>query len=274
VVTTNILGDIVAATVGDLADVEVIMPGGADPHDFAPSVRQAEAMENADLLIINGAGFEQGLVDIIANAADAGTEIFAFADHVDLLGLSGDDDHADDSADPHIWTDPSRMAEAVASLGEELATIDGIDVPALADQVDAYVADLAALDREIEQELAAIAEDERVLVTTHQVFGYFADRFDFEVVGAIVPSSTTTARASAAGLEELTDLIAAEGIPAIFAETTQSTQLADALADSVGPEVRVVELFTESLGEPGRGADTYVAMRSTNAELIAEAHGS
>ncbi|MEP6297956.1 MAG: zinc ABC transporter substrate-binding protein, partial [Ilumatobacter sp.] len=72
VVTTNILGDIVSAAVGDQADVEVIMPLGTDPHDFAPSARQAESMEDADLLIVNGAGFEQGMLDIVANVSDTG----------------------------------------------------------------------------------------------------------------------------------------------------------------------------------------------------------
>ena len=95
VVTTNILGDVVQQVVGDLADVEVIMPLGSDPHDFAPSTRQAEAMAEADLLVVNGAGFEEGMADLI----DAGAPTFTFADHVELIG-----------DDPHLWTDPSRMA--------------------------------------------------------------------------------------------------------------------------------------------------------------------
>ena len=106
VVTTNILGDVVGAVVGDAASVEVVMPVGADPHEFAASARQAEAMADADLLVQNGAGFEAGMADVIDNAADAGVEVFTLADHVELL----DDD-------PHVWTDPSRMAEGVQALG-------------------------------------------------------------------------------------------------------------------------------------------------------------
>lgn len=286
VVTTNILGDIVSQTVGDLADVELIMPLGSDPHDFAPSARQAEAMENADLLVINGAGFEEGMLDIIANVEDSGTETFTFADHVELLEVDevevheGDQAADDDSgaaadehggADPHIWTDPSRMIEGVTALAAELATVDGIDADALDRQVEAYVAELETLDADMEQTLATVADDQRVLITNHEVFSYFADRFGFEVVGAVVPSLTTNSEASAGEIEALADLMRESGTPAIFAETTQSTQLADAIAESVGDDVAVVELFTESLGEAGSSAETYISMMSINASLIADA---
>ncbi len=285
-VTTNILGDIVSQTVGDLADVELIMPLGSDPHDFAPSARQAEAMENADLLVINGAGFEEGMLDIIANVEDSGTETFTFADHVELLEVDevevheGDQAADDDSgaaadehggADPHIWTDPSRMIEGVTALAAELATVDGIDADALDRQVEAYVAELETLDADMEQTLATVADDQRVLITNHEVFSYFADRFGFEVVGAVVPSLTTNSEASAGEIEALADLMRESGTPAIFAETTQSTQLADAIAESVGDDVAVVELFTESLGEAGSSAETYISMMSINASLIADA---
>jgi zinc/manganese transport system substrate-binding protein len=108
-------------------------------------------------------------------------------------------------------------------------------------------------------------------VTNHEVFGYFADRYGFEIVGAVIPSLTTNAEASAADLAELADVVSAERVPAIFAEATRSTQLADTLAQAVGGDVEVVELFTESLGAPGSGAETYMGMMRTNADLVADA---
>ena len=137
--------------------------------------------------------------------------------------------------------------------------------------VDAYVVELESLDASITEELAPIPDERRVLVTNHEVFGYFADRYDFEVVGAIVPSLTTNAEPSASDIEELAAVIQAEGISAVFGETTQSTQLADALADEVGGDVVVVALFSESLGASGSGAETYLDMMSANADLIAAA---
>jgi zinc/manganese transport system substrate-binding protein len=255
VVTTTILGDVVRNVVGDTADVEVVMPAGADPHEFSPSTRQAEAMGTADLLVVSGAGFEAGLDSAIDAAEDGGVKSFVAAEHVDLLELEGADD-------PHIWTDPSRMAEVVDALGEAL--------PERADAAAAYAEELRSLDAEIEGLVADIPRERRVLVTNHEVLGYFADRYGFEVVGAVIPSVTTGAAASAADVEALADLLVAEGVPAVFAETTSSSELAQALADSVGG-VEVVTLFTESLGGPGSGAETYIDMQRTNAGRIVEA---
>jgi zinc/manganese transport system substrate-binding protein len=253
VVTTTILGDVVREVVGDQAEVSVVMPSGADPHEFAASARQAEAITDADLLVVNGAGFEQGIGDVLDAATDGGTSTFAFADHVALRQLDGSDD-------PHLWLDPVAMSEAVGALGDALAAVEGIDAAAVEAGVEAYRAELTALDAEVEALLAPIPEDDRVLVTNHEVLGYFADRYGFEVIGAVVPSLTTSA-----------DLVRDRGVPAIFAETTQPTTLAEALAEAVGRDVEVVELFSESLGEPGSGADTYLGLVRTDAERIAGA---
>ena len=279
VVTTDILGDVVTQAVGDLADVEVIMPSGADPHDFAPSAQQAESMENADLLVVNGAGFEEGMSDIIDNVASSGTPVFTFTDHVELLALDDDQEHADEASDdeehsggdPHFWTDPARMITAVEALGVEFGAVEGIDAAVVDAQVRSYVDELTALDTEMEESLSSVPDEQRVLVTNHEVFAYFADRFDFDVVGAVIPSLTTSAEPSTAEVEALADLVAQEQIPAIFADTSGSTRLAEAIAASAGSEVEIILLFSESLGPPGSGAETYVAMMSTNATLIADA---
>ena len=259
VVTTNILGQVVGELVGELGEVEVVMPLGADPHEFEPSAQQAEAMEGADLLVINGAGFEAGLADVIDQAVADGAPVFDAAAQVDVV-----------AGDPHIWMDPQRMIGVVEGLGTRLAAVDGIDTGALAGRVDDAVAELMALDAELTETLGAISPAERVLVTNHEVLGYFADRYGFDVLGAVIPSTTTGAQASAGDLEQLAATIREAGVGTIFAETTQSADLAEALADEVGAEVQVVELFTESLGEPGSGADTYVAMMRANAQLIAD----
>jgi len=292
VVTTNILGDIVTQTVGDLAEVEVIMPAGADPHDFAPSARQAESMENADLLVTNGAGFEEGMLVILEQVESSGTPVFSFADQIELIEFS-DDEHSDEEhsdeehsdeekptgtaaeehsgGDPHIWTDPSRMITAVEAFGVEFASLDGVDAAAVEAQVQSFVDELIALDAEMDATLSTIPAEQRVLVTNHEVFGYFADRFAFEVVGAVIPSSTTNAEPSTAEVEALVALIEQEQIPAIFADTSSPTRLAEAIASSASGDVQVVALYSESLGEPGSGADTYITMMATNAKLIADA---
>lgn len=264
VVSSTILGDIVRQVAGAEVDVDVLLPAGADPHDFAPSARQAERAIAADLLVVNGAGFEAGLDRLVDSAEQQGVAVFAFADHVDLIesGESG-------APDPHVWTDPVRMAGAVRQLGKAMRAVDGAPA-AVVDRAETYAERLTGLDATIEQLLAGLPPDRRVLVTNHEVLAYFADRYRFEVVGTVIPSLSTGAEPSAGGLDELAGLIDRLGVPAIFVENTTSGTQARALARTLDG-VEVVELYSESLGGPGSGAATYVEMMTTNARRIAAA---
>jgi zinc/manganese transport system substrate-binding protein len=253
VVTTSILGDVVQEVVADAADVEVLMPPGSDPHSFAPSAQQAAALRDADLVVVNGLGFEAGLADTIEAAQSDGVEVVTATDFVD-----GDD--------PHFFTDPVLMREVLERIAAELGA------SADAGRVDAYLEELAALDAEVEELLAGIPPGRRVLVTNHDVFGYFADRYGFEVLGVVIPGGSTLAEPSAADLADLADAIAEARVPAIFAETSAPKRLADALA-AEGTDVEVVELYSESLGGPGSDGATYLDMVRTNAARIAAALG-
>jgi len=189
-----------------------------------------------------------------------------------------DDDHSDedehghghdaDATDPHFFVDPARMAVAAAGIANFLiAAVDGIDADAVRTNSDAYIAELEALDLEVEATLAAIPEAQRVMITNHEVFGYFAERYDFEVVGTIIPSGSTGGGASAQALANLAEVIEHEGVPAIFSDTSSSDELANTLASEVG-DVAIVELFTESLGPDGSGGASYIEMVRSNAERI------
>lgn len=273
VVTTAILGDVVSSAVGDSVDVEVIVPPGADPHDFALSAKQAESMERADLLVVNGRNLEAAMTDVI-DAVSASTDVFVAGDHLRDEGEADDGASGERSDDPHIWMDPTNIVAVVEALERELVPFVA-DADLLSTSVEAYVADLEALDADIATALDVIPAERRIMVTNHDSFGLFADRYDLAVVGTIIPSMMTTAEASAAGLETLADTIRDAGVPAVFAETTESARLADALASEVGEidgeRVVVVELFSGGLGEAGTGAETYLAMMRVNAERIAAA---
>jgi zinc/manganese transport system substrate-binding protein len=271
VVTTSILGDVVENLVGDAAEVEVIMPPNADPHDFQASARQAAALREADLVVVNGAGFEAGLEDAIDGAVDDGATVFAAVDHVDTLPAG---EHADEGegVDPHFFTDPARMAAAAEALADALAdNVPGFDDQAFRDRAGAYLDQLRALDAEVEATLAPVPAADRKLVTNHDVFAYFADRYGFTVVGTVIPAITTSAEPSAGELDELAATIEAEGVRAIFADTSSPEALAEALAAEVGGDVQVVELYSESLGGPGSEGGTYVDMIRTDATRIAGA---
>lgn len=268
VVTTSILGDVVERLVGDAVDVEVLMPPGQDPHDLAPSPRQVATMRDADVLVVNGAGFEVALADAIDAAAADGVRVVAAIDGVDTLPLP---DGGADDVDPHFFTDPARMRAAAAHLaGALVEALPELDTPAVDARVADYLDELAALDREVASAVAAIPAERRLLVTNHEVLGYFADRYGFEVVGAIIPGGSTLAEPGAGDLDELSRQIESAGVPAIFAETSAPARLAEALA-AEGAAVTVVELYSESLGEPGSGAASYVEMVRTNVQRIVAA---
>ena len=266
VVTTNILGDVVANTVGDAARVTTLMRPNADPHSFEISAREAAMMRDADLIVSNGLGLEEGLQRHLDQAAEAGVETYVAGEQIDVLDYSDGD--AEGTPDPHFWTDPARMRDVVDGLAVAAKDIDGIDEQAVEQAAAAYDSELEELDREMTDSFASIPEGRRSLVTNHHVFGYLADRFGFRVVGAVIPGGTTLAAPSAADLRDLTAAIEQADVPTIFAESSQPDRLIQVLADEAGVDVGVSELFTESLTEQGEGADTYLSMMRANTERI------
>jgi len=259
VVTTNILGDVAERVAGDSVDITTLMKPNADPHSFEISAQEAATLQSADLVVSSGLGLEEGVEQHLESAADAGVTRFVAADHIDVLPYSGDAS----GPDPHFWTDPARMVDVVVALDAALSDL-GIE-----SDPDAYLAELDELDAEMTAAFEAIPAEHRALVTNHHVFGYLADRFDFDLIGAAVPGGSTLASPSAADLADLASAIERSGVPTIFAESSQPDRLMQVLSDEVDIDVDVVELYTESLTPPGGGADTYLSMMRSNTERIA-----
>jgi zinc/manganese transport system substrate-binding protein len=283
VVTTSTLGDLVSNVAGGDATVEVLMPLGADPHSFLPSSQQVADMNDADLVVVNGLGLEEGFAAVLEGVvADGGRVLelgpmldpipFGLDDHDDAVN-DDDEDHEDDhSIDPHVWMDPLRMAQAATIVAAELSELDpGSD---WTERGAAYASELQELHSDIEAELSAIDHSDRLLVTNHEALGYFADRYDFEVVGTVIPGGSTLGDPSSEALASLVGTMRELGVSVVFAETTRPSALADAVARELGGEVQVVELFTGSLGEPGSGVETLIEMLRINASRIAQALGS
>ena len=297
VVTTTILGDVVANIVGDDAEVEVLMPAGADPHDFHPSSQQVARINQADLVVANGLLLEEGLVSVLAAARDDGANILEVAPLVHPVEFDPDDhehhhddaddqhhhdedehhhdenghEHHHDGPDPHVWMEPLRMVEAVGAIAAELTALD--DSIEWMARAEAYADQLIEAHQAIEAILGRVPEQNRKLVTNHDSFGYLALRYGFEVVGAVIPGGATLAEPGSRELAQLVAVIEREGVRAIFSEAGMPDALPRALAEEVGFEVAVVELYSDSLGEPGSGADTLIGMLITNAGRIADALG-
>lgn len=272
--TTTIWSDVAAQIVGDDGSVESLIPAGSDAHDYAPTQQQVAGLQEADLVLVNGLELEAGLEDILESAEADGARIVSLAPHLDPLELhhdvsnaDDDDDHGD--LDPHVWFDPLRVARAAELIAAQLAEIDPtIDWRARA---DTYIAELQRLDEEIVGILEEISEERRKLVTNHEALGYFAERYDFEIIGVVIPGGSTLGNPSSAQLAGLIEEMSSEGVSTIFAETSRPSLLADVVAAEIGEAVAVVELHTESLGEPGSDAATLSGMLRENAVRISEA---
>jgi zinc/manganese transport system substrate-binding protein len=268
VATTSIIGDLVAEVAGDAATVEVLMPIGADPHEFALSSRDAAALQEADLVVTSGRGLEAGVADAADAAAEAGVPVLELGDELD--GSADETGCGSGSNDPHWFTDPVLVAESMPALAEAVATAVGPD-PTIGKRADAYEEELLALDIEIRNDLADIPADRRALITNHDVLGCFAARYDLTVAATIIPGGTTLAETSAASLQPLVDLLRGAEAKVLFVESSAPSAVAEALAGEVGESVAVVELYTESLGPPDSDAATYVDMLRTDSARIGQA---
>jgi len=254
VVTYSILGAVVSEVVGDAADVKVLMPNGIDPHEWEPSAKDIELLNQADLIVSNGLDLEGNVMEAIEAVEKDGVAVFHATDHIEVIefGAGGHDDdeeavHDDEhgSGDPHFWTSPVEMAAVVEALGVALADI-GIDT---GDRAAMTKEELLNIDQEIRGLVESIPVESRILVTGHESLGYFAHEYEFEVVGAVIPSLSSEAEASAGDLAALKQTIADEGVSVIFTEMGTSPDVVEALADEA--QVSVVELSTHFLPEDG-----------------------
>jgi zinc/manganese transport system substrate-binding protein len=253
VVTYSILGSLVKDAIGDRADVVVMMPNGADPHEWEPSAKDIAELNNADLIVRNGLDLEGGMKDALDRAAEQGVATFTASDHITVRtvgegeGLpTGDPDQTVGAKDPHLWMDPLTLRDALTALGPVLAA-QGIDASAGIAAVDQS---LDQLNNEVTTILAGVPPANRKLVTGHESLGYFAKRYGFTLIGALIPSLTTQAGVSAKALSELADKVEQEGVKAVFTELGTPPQVADSIGHETG--VEVVELATHKLPPDGK----------------------
>ena len=264
--TTSILGDVVGHLGGEGIDLEILIPAGVDPHDFAPSAQQVAAISSADLIVANGLGLEEGLQDVLAQAQSEGISLIEVGEGVDPLHAT--EAESEGAFDPHFWQDPLRMKVAVDVIARAL-TDAGLAENTL--RVGEYQAEIDATHSEIVGTLEPIPAGRRLLVTDHDAFAYFADRYGFEVIGTIVPGGSTLAEPSSAEIAELVGAIIANDVPAIFVENITSSGLAEVLAEETGTSIEIVLLVSDALGEPGSPTGTYLGMLEYNAAAIAGA---
>lgn len=271
--TTSIVGDVVAQVGGDRIGLTVLMPAGTDPHTFEPTPRDLVLLSRARLVFINGAGLEEGLTPVLASPELRG-KVVDLSAGLELRTLEDEheeEDHAHGGVDPHVWFDPLLVARWVDRIAAALSEADPAGQGAYEARAAAYRSALEELDRWIQAEVARVPPERRLLVTDHRVLGYFAARYGFEEVGAIVPGFSTLAEPSAKEIAALADGIRRLGVPALFVSAEFNPALAAQLSRETG--VRVVTLFHGSLSAPGGPAPDYLSFMRENVRRIVEALG-
>lgn len=253
VATYSVLGSIVGELAGGAFTVITSIPNGLDPHEWEPSAKDIEALMKADLVVENGIGLEGGMEKTLEKVRAAGVKFFTASSAITVRTVkagegipSGDPDQAPGAEDPHLWLDPVAMKRVVGSLAGYLKSAFGAD---LAGRASALSGKLDALDAEIRSEVSRIPPEKRLLVTGHESMGYFAQRYGFKLVGAIIPSLSTQAEVSAAQMSALRKLILENHVAAVFTELGTPPAVAEALAREA--HVKAISLTTHSLPADG-----------------------
>jgi ABC-type Zn uptake system ZnuABC Zn-binding protein ZnuA len=270
------LADIAQNVAGDRLQVDALMPIGVDPHSFEPTPQDVARVADSDVLIVNGAGFEAFLDELLQNAGgqrqviEAAAGLASRTPQGEEVGeehqAKAEDEHGH-TGDPHFWLDPRHVIRYVENIRVGLSQADPDAAPVYAANAQAYIAQLEELDKWITEQAQQVPQERRLLVTNHESFGYFADRYGFKIIGTIVPSISPTAAPSAQQLAELIDHIKATGAPAIFLETGASPQLAQQVAAETNVKV-VTELYSHSITAADGLAPTYIDMIRFNTAAI------
>lgn len=260
--STTILADITRNIAGDRAGVESLLPIGADPHSYQATPQDIAKVSESKLIIVNGAKYEQFLTPLLANA-DGKTK---------LIEASGGIPPRTDpqrGVDPHMWLDPQLVIHYVENIREALIQFDPDGAPVYTSNADAYIAKLNTLDAWIAEQVNQIPAERRLLVTNHEAFGYFAERYGFRVVGTVIESFSSDASPSAQQLAALIDQIKSSGAPAIFLDGSDNTALAQQIAGETDVKV-ITDLHLESLTNEAP-APTYIDMMKYNVTQILNA---
>jgi len=277
------LADIARNIAGDKMAVASLIPVGTDPHGFELTPADAVRVAECDVLILNGAGLEPSLEEMAETIGGQAQVIEASAGLVSRTPregeeapesedemAEGEEHHHHDQGDPHFWLDPNLVVKYVENIRDGLSRADPSNASTYKQNAAEYVESLSELDAWISHQVADIPSAERQLVTNHESFGYFADRYGFQVVGTVMPSVSASASPSSQQLAGLVAVIRETGVPAIFLETGSDPRLAEQVAAETGVKV-VTEIYSHSLTDTDGAAPTYIDMMKANTKAIVEA---
>ncbi len=271
VATTSQIGDMVTRVGGDRVKVTSLMGPGVDPHLYKASAGDVDRLRGADLIAYNGLHLEAKMSEVLHRLDDRHPTL-AVAEAVPADKLLAPPEFAG-AYDPHVWFDVALWSRTVDAVRDELGELDPEHAAEYRERAAAYRQELADLDTWVRAEILRIPEDKRVLITAHDAFNYLGRAYGIEVRG--LQGISTATEAGTADVQDLSAFIAEREIPALFVETSVSPRAIEAVRAAVrarGFEVVVGgELHSDSLGDPGTPAGTYLGMVRHNVQTIVKA---
>jgi ABC-type Zn uptake system ZnuABC Zn-binding protein ZnuA len=265
VATTAQIAALTSAVAGNLIELKGLIPAGVDPHEFEPTASDLVAVEGATLVLRHGIGLDDWL-DRTLKAGKRAT-VATVTRGVRLQKGEEDGKMVDD---PHVWHDPANAKKMVDNIVAALVRVDSAHKTDYETKATAYKKRLDEARVQVQAILNEIPVGSRKLVTNHDALGYFAKAFGLRTVGAVIPSVSTQAEPSAGETAKLLQTIRREKVKAIFAESNVNPKLAETLAKEAGVKI-VEDLYGDSLGPAGSGAETVEGMWLANARKIADA---
>ncbi len=267
VTTTTQITDFARNIGGDAIVVYSVLKPNVDPHDYEPSPADIDAIAKAGVIVKNGVGLERWFDATIKSAEPKGTIVDASVG-VTIRAGNGSDDEAD--GDPHIWHNPRNAKIMVADIAAAFTKADPADAAVFAANLARYTVQLDALDAHLESQLATLTN--KKLVTNHDAFGYYVDHFGLQFVGSVIPSFDSQAELSPKDINDLVAKIMAQGVKAVFSESSLPPKTAAAIAKEAGVKVVAGDdaLYGDTLGPDGSAGDTYLKMEEHNTTEIVD----
>jgi ABC-type Zn uptake system ZnuABC Zn-binding protein ZnuA len=275
IASTTQIGDFARQVGGERIQLTVLLKPNQDAHDFELAPSQVRAIAGADLVLANGLGLDAFLEKALESSE--AEEVVVSGGITTLEGHeeeeeehAGEEEDEHGGQDPHVWFAVANAVTMVENIRDALSAADAENAATFAGNATKYLAELQALDASIKQQAAQVPAACRKLVTNHDVLGYYAQAYGFEVIGSVIPSTSSQASASAADVAGIVRQIKAEGVPAIFAEASINPDLIRQVGREAGVKV-VDDLYGDSLGPSSSEGATYVGMMQSNTKKIVEA---
>ncbi|WP_299984138.1 metal ABC transporter solute-binding protein, Zn/Mn family [uncultured Ruegeria sp.] len=274
VATTGMIADAVRQVGGYQVEVKGLMGPGVDPHAYRQTRTDIVAMTRADLVLWHGLYLEAQMEDFFHDLGRKRT-VVAVADGLEPAKLRAHDDYAD-KYDPHVWMNPALWRDVVIEVQKALTEARPEAADEFAANTQVFLAEIDQLNAYGKQALASVPENNRVLVTAHDAFGYFGAEYGYEVLG--VQGISTQSEAGLNRIGELVDTLVDRRLNAVFVESSVSDRSMRALIEGAAAEGHKLgvggELYSDAMGEPGTYEGTYIGMLDHNITVIAGALGA